>query len=76
MTVSRLQKSTTSSSSLTYLDDESVIDLAEDDPESLCFCGDLEVFTGDYCFCLSRKICFFMGDFCSSYSNLGVMASD
>jgi hypothetical protein len=75
MTVSLLQKSTTSSSSLTYLDEESVIDLAEEDPESFCFCGDEEVFTGDVCFCFSRKICFFTGDFCSSNSNLGVNAS-
>jgi hypothetical protein len=35
MTVSLLQNNTTSSSSLTYLEEESVIDLAE--PESLRF---------------------------------------
>jgi hypothetical protein len=58
------------------LDEESVIDLAEEDPDSLYFCGDYEAFTGDYYFCLSRKIFFFTGDFCSSNSNFGVVASD
>jgi hypothetical protein len=70
ITVSLLQKMTTSSSSLTYLDDESELDLAD---EALYFCGDYFYFTGDCELCLSNIICFFIGDFSSSESCFGVI---